>query len=79
MNQVPLPTETKLGENILICVFFNVVGAVLLVGMQGIAVNVDPILSTWLLYHSQRPTTSRQTQQVGLLILCTNLISFRKI
>ncbi|KAG7317797.1 hypothetical protein KOW79_018832 [Hemibagrus wyckioides] len=38
-------------------------GAVLLVGVQGIAVNVDPILSTWLLYHSQRPTTSRQTQQ----------------
>ncbi|KAI5620879.1 vacuolar protein sorting-associated protein 13B-like, partial [Silurus asotus] len=37
-------------------------GAVLLVGVQGIAVNLDPILSTWLLYHSQRPTTSRQTQ-----------------
>ncbi|XP_017308311.2 intermembrane lipid transfer protein VPS13B isoform X6 [Ictalurus punctatus] len=39
-------------------------GAILLVGVQGIAVNLDPILSTWLLYHSQRPTTSRQTQQM---------------
>ncbi|XP_027028317.2 vacuolar protein sorting-associated protein 13B isoform X2 [Tachysurus fulvidraco] len=38
-------------------------GAVLLVSVQGIAINVDPVLSTWLLYHSQRPTTSRQTQQ----------------
>ncbi|XP_060756090.1 intermembrane lipid transfer protein VPS13B-like isoform X4 [Neoarius graeffei] len=38
-------------------------GAVLLVGVQGIAVNVDPVLSTWLLYHSPRPTTSRLTQQ----------------
>ncbi|KAM9436061.1 intermembrane lipid transfer protein VPS13B [Clarias gariepinus] len=38
-------------------------GAVLLVGVQGIAVNMDPVLSTWLLYHSQRPTTNRQTQQ----------------
>ncbi|XP_053467279.1 intermembrane lipid transfer protein VPS13B isoform X5 [Ictalurus furcatus] len=39
-------------------------GAILLVGVQGIAVNLDPILSTWLLYHSQRPTSSRQTQQM---------------
>ncbi|TSK20268.1 Vacuolar protein sorting-associated protein 13B [Bagarius yarrelli] len=37
--------------------------AILLVSVQGIAINVDPILSTWLLYHTQRPTTSRQTQQ----------------
>ncbi|XP_037389974.1 vacuolar protein sorting-associated protein 13B isoform X3 [Pygocentrus nattereri] len=38
-------------------------GAVMLVSVQGIAVNVDPVLSTWLLHQPQRPSASRQTQQ----------------
>ncbi|XP_076844430.1 intermembrane lipid transfer protein VPS13B-like [Brachyhypopomus gauderio] len=42
-----------------------VVGAVLLLSVQGIAVNVDPVLSTWLLYQSQRSNVSRQTQQAA--------------
>ncbi|XP_035381767.1 vacuolar protein sorting-associated protein 13B isoform X2 [Electrophorus electricus] len=39
--------------------------AVLLLSVQGIAVNVDPVLSTWLLHQSQRPSGSRQTQQAA--------------
>uniref|UniRef100_A0A3B5AH31 Vacuolar protein sorting 13 homolog B n=1 Tax=Stegastes partitus TaxID=144197 RepID=A0A3B5AH31_9TELE len=38
-------------------------GAVLLVSVQGIAVNVDPIFCTWLLYQPHRGS-SRQQQQV---------------
>lgn len=38
-------------------------GAVLLVSVQGIAINVDPIVCTWLLYQPHR-TSSRQQQQV---------------
>ncbi|XP_016330606.1 vacuolar protein sorting-associated protein 13B-like [Sinocyclocheilus anshuiensis] len=37
--------------------------AVLLVSVQGIAVNVDPVLTSWLLFHPQRTSSSRQTQQ----------------
>ncbi|KAI4881788.1 hypothetical protein NFI96_011483 [Prochilodus magdalenae] len=40
-------------------------GAVMLVSVQGIAVNVDPVLSTWLLHQPQRPSASRQTQQTA--------------
>uniref|UniRef100_A0A8B9JRE5 Vacuolar protein sorting 13 homolog B n=1 Tax=Astyanax mexicanus TaxID=7994 RepID=A0A8B9JRE5_ASTMX len=39
-------------------------GAVMLVSVQGIAVNVDPVLSTWLLHQPQRPSSGRKTQQV---------------
>lgn len=38
-------------------------GAVLLVSVQGIAINVDPIFCTWLLYQPHR-ASSRQQQQV---------------
>uniref|UniRef100_A0A8B9JT32 Vacuolar protein sorting 13 homolog B n=1 Tax=Astyanax mexicanus TaxID=7994 RepID=A0A8B9JT32_ASTMX len=38
-------------------------GAVMLVSVQGIAVNVDPVLSTWLLHQPQRPSSGRKTQQ----------------
>uniref|UniRef100_A0A7N6B3G8 Vacuolar protein sorting 13 homolog B n=1 Tax=Anabas testudineus TaxID=64144 RepID=A0A7N6B3G8_ANATE len=38
-------------------------GAVLLVSVQGIAVNVDPVFCTWLLYQPHRGS-SRQQQQV---------------
>ncbi|XP_066525855.1 intermembrane lipid transfer protein VPS13B-like isoform X2 [Hoplias malabaricus] len=40
-------------------------GAVMLISMQGIAVNLDPILSTWLLHQPQRPSSNRQTQQTA--------------
>uniref|UniRef100_A0A8C9XPN5 Vacuolar protein sorting 13 homolog B n=1 Tax=Sander lucioperca TaxID=283035 RepID=A0A8C9XPN5_SANLU len=41
-------------------------GAVLLVSVQGIAVNVDPLFCTWLLYQPHRGS-SRQQQQVPSL------------
>lgn len=41
-------------------------GAVLLLSVQGIAVNLDPVLSSWLLFHPQRTSGSRQTQQVSM-------------
>ncbi|XP_016140243.1 vacuolar protein sorting-associated protein 13B [Sinocyclocheilus grahami] len=43
-------------------------GAVLLVSVQGVAVNVDPVLSSWLLFHPQRTSGSRQTQQVSMVM-----------
>ncbi|XP_051575064.1 intermembrane lipid transfer protein VPS13B-like isoform X3 [Myxocyprinus asiaticus] len=44
-------------------------GAVLLVSVQGMAVNVDPVLFSWLLFHPQRTTSSnRQTQQVSMVM-----------
>ncbi|XP_063055639.1 intermembrane lipid transfer protein VPS13B-like [Engraulis encrasicolus] len=38
-------------------------GAVLLVSVQGIAVNVDPVFCTWLLYQPPKGSGSRQQQQ----------------
>uniref|UniRef100_A0A9J8BQX9 Vacuolar protein sorting 13 homolog B n=1 Tax=Cyprinus carpio carpio TaxID=630221 RepID=A0A9J8BQX9_CYPCA len=43
-------------------------GAVLLVSVQGIAVNVDPVLSSWLLFQPQRTSGNRQTQQVSMVM-----------
>ncbi|XDV39483.1 hypothetical protein PO909_008727 [Leuciscus waleckii] len=43
-------------------------GAVLLVSVQGIAVNVDPVLSSWLLFHPQRTSGNRPTQQVSMVM-----------
>ncbi|XP_067305536.1 intermembrane lipid transfer protein VPS13B [Pseudorasbora parva] len=43
-------------------------GAVLLMSVQGIAVNVDPVLSSWLLFHPQRASGNRQTQQVSMVM-----------
>ncbi|XP_067217864.1 intermembrane lipid transfer protein VPS13B-like isoform X4 [Chanodichthys erythropterus] len=43
-------------------------GAVLLVSVQGVAVNVDPVLSSWLLFHPQRASGNRQTQQVSIVM-----------
>ncbi|XP_058602808.1 intermembrane lipid transfer protein VPS13B isoform X2 [Onychostoma macrolepis] len=43
-------------------------GAVLLVSVQGIAVNVDPVLTSWLLFQPQRTSGSRQTQQVSMVM-----------
>ncbi len=53
---------------VFVCVCVCVVGAVLLVSVQGIAVNVDPVLSSWLLFQPQRTSGSRQTQQVQLCV-----------
>uniref|UniRef100_A0A3P9Q9M9 Vacuolar protein sorting 13 homolog B n=1 Tax=Poecilia reticulata TaxID=8081 RepID=A0A3P9Q9M9_POERE len=39
-------------------------GAVLLVSVQGIAVNVDPIICTWLLYQPHRGSSRKQQQIV---------------
>uniref|UniRef100_A0A3Q2QXD0 Vacuolar protein sorting 13 homolog B n=1 Tax=Fundulus heteroclitus TaxID=8078 RepID=A0A3Q2QXD0_FUNHE len=44
-------------------------GAILLVSVQGIAVNVDPIICTWLLYQPHRGS-SRKQQQVLDLVPC---------
>ncbi|TRY83307.1 hypothetical protein DNTS_006035 [Danionella cerebrum] len=41
-------------------------GAVLLLSLQGVAVNLDPVLSTWILFQPQRTSTSRHTQQVSM-------------
>ncbi|CAN9514055.1 unnamed protein product [Ophioblennius macclurei] len=40
-------------------------GAVLLVSVQGIAVNVDPIFCTWLLYQPHRASSRQQQQNQG--------------
>ncbi|XP_028280372.1 vacuolar protein sorting-associated protein 13B isoform X3 [Parambassis ranga] len=40
-------------------------GAVLLVSVQGIAVNVDPIFCTWLLYQPARGSSRQQQQNPG--------------
>ncbi|XP_008290334.1 vacuolar protein sorting-associated protein 13B [Stegastes partitus] len=40
-------------------------GAVLLVSVQGIAVNVDPIFCTWLLYQPHRGSSRQQQQNPG--------------
>ncbi|XP_024861021.1 vacuolar protein sorting-associated protein 13B isoform X2 [Kryptolebias marmoratus] len=40
-------------------------GAVLLVNVQGIAVNVDPIICTWLLYQPHRGSSRKQQQNAG--------------
>lgn len=45
-------------------VFLCCPGAVLLVSVQGIAVNVDPVFCTWLLYQPHRGREGRQQQQV---------------
>jgi len=53
-------------------------GAVLLVSVQGIAVNMDPVFCTWLLYQPHRGS-SRQQQQVHDPLSCsqTRFICFR--
>uniref|UniRef100_A0A3Q2QZ54 Vacuolar protein sorting 13 homolog B n=1 Tax=Fundulus heteroclitus TaxID=8078 RepID=A0A3Q2QZ54_FUNHE len=40
-------------------------GAILLVSVQGIAVNVDPIICTWLLYQPHRGSSRKQQQNSG--------------
>ncbi|XP_056617879.1 intermembrane lipid transfer protein VPS13B-like isoform X2 [Triplophysa dalaica] len=42
--------------------------AVLLVSVQGIAVNLDPVLFSWLLFHPQRSSCSRPPQQVSMVM-----------
>nr|XP_015804809.2 intermembrane lipid transfer protein VPS13B isoform X1 [Nothobranchius furzeri] len=44
-------------------------GAVLLVSVQGIAVNVDPIICTWLLYQPHRGSGRKQQQNAGAVPL----------
>lgn len=44
-------------------------GGVLLISVQGIAVNVDPVFCTWLLYQPHRGS-SRQQQQVSNPVSC---------
>ncbi|XP_074538884.1 intermembrane lipid transfer protein VPS13B isoform X2 [Halichoeres trimaculatus] len=44
-------------------------GAVLLVSVQGIAVNVDPVFCTWLLYQPQRVSSRQQQQTPGAVPL----------
>lgn len=51
--------------------FFRWPGGVLLVSVQGVTVNVDPVFCTWLLYQPRRGS-SRQQQQVPV---CLSLVS----
>lgn len=51
-------------DTCLLFVFSLRPGGVLLVSVQGIAVNVDPVFCTWLLYQPHRGS-SRQQQQVS--------------
>ncbi|XP_061571778.1 intermembrane lipid transfer protein VPS13B-like isoform X1 [Cololabis saira] len=44
-------------------------GAVLLVSVQGVAVNVDPIFCTWLLYQPHRGSSRKQQQKAGSVSL----------
>uniref|UniRef100_UPI0037E89457 intermembrane lipid transfer protein VPS13B-like isoform X1 n=1 Tax=Semicossyphus pulcher TaxID=241346 RepID=UPI0037E89457 len=44
-------------------------GAVLLVSVQGIAVNVDPVFCTWLLYQPHRGSSRQQQQNPGTVPL----------
>ncbi|KAI7806135.1 putative vacuolar protein sorting-associated protein 13B-like [Triplophysa rosa] len=46
----------------------NAAGAVLLVSVQGIAVNVDPVLFSWLLFHPQRSSGTRTPQKVSVVM-----------
>ncbi|XP_048215264.1 vacuolar protein sorting-associated protein 13B isoform X5 [Perognathus longimembris pacificus] len=52
-------------------------GAVLLCSVQGLAVNVDPILYTWLIYQPQK-RTSRHMQQQPVVTLPLMSINRRK-
>lgn len=57
-------------------------GAVLLCSIQGLAVNIDPILYTWLTYQPQK-RASRHTQQVrniyNLLLLNKSFSQFIRV
>ncbi|TKS81631.1 Vacuolar protein sorting-associated protein 13B [Collichthys lucidus] len=44
-------------------------GGVLLVSVQGIAVNVDPVFCTWLLYQPHRGSSRQQQQTPGSVTL----------
>ncbi|XP_016053963.1 PREDICTED: vacuolar protein sorting-associated protein 13B isoform X2 [Miniopterus natalensis] len=46
-------------------------GAVLLCGVQGLAVNIDPVLYTWLIYQPQKRTSRHMQQPVvaGTLVM----------
>lgn len=52
-------------EALICCFLFP--GAVLLVSVQGISVNVDPIFCTWLLYQPHRGSSRQQQQVLDLL------------
>ncbi len=52
----------------LIWLFLWFPGGVLLVSVQGIAVNVDPVFCTWLLYQPHRGSSRQQQQVLDLLL-----------
>ncbi|KAK6325958.1 hypothetical protein J4Q44_G00016020 [Coregonus suidteri] len=43
-------------------------GAVLLVSVQGIAVNLDPVFSTWILHQPQKRSTKQQQEQAVVAV-----------
>ncbi|XP_054981251.1 intermembrane lipid transfer protein VPS13B isoform X2 [Sorex araneus] len=53
-------------------------GAVLLCSIQGLAVNIDPILYTWLLYQPQKRTSRHVQQQPVVAVPLVMPISRRK-
>ncbi|KAM5137118.1 intermembrane lipid transfer protein VPS13B isoform 2-T3 [Callospermophilus lateralis] len=53
-------------------------GAVLLCSIQGLAVNIDPILYTWLIYQPQKRTSRHMPQQPVVAVPLVMPISRRK-
>nr|XP_030718845.1 vacuolar protein sorting-associated protein 13B isoform X4 [Globicephala melas] len=53
-------------------------GAVLLCNVQGLAVNIDPILYTWLIYQPQKRTSKHMQQQPVIAVPLVMPISRRK-
>ncbi|XP_014405691.1 PREDICTED: vacuolar protein sorting-associated protein 13B isoform X3 [Myotis brandtii] len=53
-------------------------GAVLLCSVQGLAVNIDPVLYTWLIYQPQKRTSRHMQQQPVIAVPLVMPISRRK-
>ncbi|XP_073749120.1 intermembrane lipid transfer protein VPS13B isoform X5 [Callorhinus ursinus] len=53
-------------------------GAVLLCSVQGVAVNIDPVLYTWLIYQPQKRTSRHMQQQPVVAVPLVMPISRRK-
>ncbi|XP_036292642.1 vacuolar protein sorting-associated protein 13B isoform X3 [Pipistrellus kuhlii] len=53
-------------------------GAVLLCSVQGLAVNIDPVLYTWLIYQPQKQTSRHMQQQPVIAVPLVMPISRRK-
>lgn len=55
-----------------------ITGAVFLCSVQGVAVNIDPVLYTWLIYQPQKRTSRHMQQQPVVAVPLVMPISRRK-